>query len=315
MLPAAIIAPGTGTGTDTDIGSGTTADSVTLSVTSSVKSFATAIEAKAPPSETEKADSKQQAFNILLIGVDSKGAEQARSDVILLVRVVPATKKAILISVPRDTQVHIAGVGATKINHAHILGQARGGSQGGVEAVIQAVSDLFQLPIHYYAKTNFSGFEQFIDEIGGVSLDVPHDMLISDNRTLLAAGPHHLDGARSLDFVRERYSLENGDWGRQTDQSLLLKAVVQKLLEPEQLPSLPSLLARAKNDWVETNFTESDLLSLAWLFKGFDPKLVSHIQLPGHSAMGQDPLVGKMLWYWIPDLKQISEITQRLIKS
>jgi LCP family protein required for cell wall assembly len=258
---------------------------------------------------------KLQAFNTLLIGVDATGKENARSDVILLVRVVPSTKKAILISVPRDTRVQIAGVGETKINHAHILGQARSGSQGGVESVIQAVSDLFQLPIHYYAKTNFTGFEQFIDEIGGVNLDVPHDMLISDSRTLLTAGTHHLDGKQSLAFVRERYSLDNGDWGRQTDQMLLLKAVFQKLLDPERLPAIPGLLARVKREFVETNFSDSDLISLAWLFKGMNREQISHIQLPGHSAMEQDPLIGKMLWYWIPDLEQIKEITQSLIKS
>jgi LCP family protein required for cell wall assembly len=265
--------------------------------------------------QTDAATPAPQAFNALLIGVDAQGTENARSDVILLVHVIPASQKAIVISVPRDTQIHIAGVGETKINHAHILGQARNGSKGGAEAVIQAVSDLFQLPIHFYAKTNFTGFEHFIDEVGGVDLDVPHDMQISESRTFLKAGSHHMNGKQALAFVRERYSLEDGDFGRQSDQTLLLKAVVQKLLEPEHLPELPSLLAKVKDEVVETNFSDSDLISLAWLFKGMGRDQISHLQVPGHPALERDPLVGMQLWYWIPDLEQIREMTKRLNQS
>ncbi|MCU6797781.1 LCP family protein [Paenibacillus sp. WQ 127069] len=275
----------------------------------------TYMDTSAPTSSSPTSDPDLKSFNALLIGVDALGNENSRSDVILLVHVIPSAHKAVIISVPRDTQVHIAGIGNTKINHSHILGQAHGGSKGGTEAVIQAVSDLLQLPIHYYAKTNFTGFEHLIDSVGGVDVDVPHNMLISDSRILLRAGTQHLDGKQALSFVRERYSLEDGDFGRQVDQTLLIKAVVHKMLQPEHLSELPGLLAKVKDEVVETNFTDSDLISLAWLFKEIERDQISHIRVPGHPGMERDPLVGMPLWYWIPDSQQIREITRKLSQS
>jgi LCP family protein required for cell wall assembly len=255
------------------------------------------------------------AFNTLLLGVDAEGTESSRSDVILLVHVMPAVRKVNVISVPRDTRVKLAGVGETKINHAHAVGQTKGGSKGGTEAVIQAVSDLFQVPIHYYAKTNFTGFQHFIDDVGGVDIDIPQEMWLSESHTHLQPGIRHLDGKRSLSFVRERYSLDNGDFGRQIDQTLLLKAVVQKLVEPERLPELPELIAKVKKDVVETNFSDSDLISLALLFKGILHDQINHVQVPGHSAMLPDPLVGLPLWYWIPDMDEVKNINKQFLQS
>jgi LCP family protein required for cell wall assembly len=257
---------------------------------------------------------KNDAFNTLLLGVDADGNEGSRSDVILLVHVIPAAKKAAIVSVPRDTRVKLEGIGETKINHAHVVGQAKGGSNGGSEAVIQAVSDLFQIPVHYYAKTNFKGFQQFIDEVGGVDIEIPQDMRLSESHLYMQAGLQHLDGKQSLSFVRERYSLNNGDFGRQADQMLLLKAVAQKLVEPERLSELPELIMKVKKEVVETNFSDSDLISMALLFKGMNHDQISYVQIPGHSALEPDPLVGQPLWYWIPDMNEVKKIAEQFLQ-
>ncbi|WP_409342395.1 LCP family protein [Paenibacillus sp. MBLB4367] len=256
----------------------------------------------------------EKAFNVLLLGVDTDNEEAARTDVIVLAHVMPTLKKINVVSIPRDTRVKLAGIGETKINHAHALGHAKAGSKGGTEAAIQAVSNMLGVPIHYFAKMNFKGFKEFIDMIGGVDLAIEREMRI-DNQLFLQAGKQHLDGEKALIFVRERYSLENGDFGRQADQILLMKAVLGQLLQPEKLVELPALIGKVKKDVVETNFSDADLISLAWLFKGFSFDDIAYVQIPGRSAMMDDPLMGMPLWYWVPDKEQVKKLVRQYVAS
>ncbi|WP_088835261.1 LCP family protein [Paenibacillus tyrfis] len=254
------------------------------------------------------------AFNTLILGLDTTSGQTARTDVILLAHVVPAEKKVNLISVPRDTRVPLPGIGLTKINHAHFMAEMDGGKKSGTEAAIQAVSDLLQIPVHYYVKTNFSGFVTFIDTIGGIDVDIPKDMWLSMTRTPLEAGSRHLDGLTALAFVRERYSLEDGDFGRQTDHMKVMRAVVQKLLAPEKITELPGLLKQAKKELVDTNLTDSDLISLAWLFKDMKGQDIKYMQIPGKSVIAADPLVRSPLWYWEPDKERLKELVRENLR-
>ncbi|MFB6367486.1 LCP family protein [Paenibacillus elgii] len=253
---------------------------------------------------------KATAFNALVLGLDSTSGQTARSDVILLAHVVPAEKKVNLVSVPRDTRVPLPGIGLTKINHAHFVAEMDGGKEAGTKAAIQAVSDLLQIPVHYYVKTNFSGFVTFIDTIGGIDVDIPKDMWLSMTRKPLEAGSRHLDGLTALAFVRERYSLQDGDFGRQADHMKVMRAVVQKLLAPEKITELPGLLKQAKKELVDTNLTDSDLISLAWLFKGIKGQDIQYTQIPGKSVVAADPLVRSPLWYWEPDKERLKELVR-----
>lgn len=254
------------------------------------------------------------AFNALVLGLDTTSGQTARTDVILLAHVVPAEKKVHLVSVPRDTRVPLPGIGLTKINHAHFVAEMDGGKKSGTEAAIQAVSDLLQIPVHYYVKTNFSGFVTFIDTIGGIDVDIPQDMWLSMTRKPLEAGSRHLDGLTALAFVRERYSLEDGDFGRQADQMKVMRAVVQKLLAPEKLTELPGLLKQAKKELVDTNLTDSDLISLAWLFKDMKSQDIKYMQIPGKSVVAADPLVRSPLWYWEPDKERLKELVRENLR-
>ncbi|RAV19190.1 LCP family protein [Paenibacillus contaminans] len=261
------------------------------------------------------AEKDEKAFNVLLLGVDTDSEEAARTDVIVLVHVMPTLKKLSAVSVPRDTRVNLKGIGETKINHAHALGHAKGGSQGGTDAAIQAVSDMLGVPIHYYAKMNFKGFTEFIDMIGGVDLYFEKDMHITGTDITMKAGEQHLNGSTALTLVRERYSLANGDFGRQAEQLRLMKAVLHELVQPERLVELPGLIGKVKKDVVDTNFSDADLISLAWLFKGVSFDDVNYMQIPGKSAMMEDPLMRMQLWYWIPDKEQVKKIVKQYLSS
>jgi LCP family protein required for cell wall assembly len=268
----------------------------------------------APTSSPSESTKKTSSFNVVLIGTDTWGGEISRADTIMVVHVMPEQRKVNIVSVPRDTRVYVQNVGYTKINHAHIVGESKGGNQQGTLTLIQAVSDFMNIPIHYYIKTNFSGVRDFIDSIGGIDMVINQDVTITPEITI-KKGEQHLDGVHALYLARERYSTPNGDFSRQEEQFNIVRAVANKLLSPEHLPDLAGLLLHEKKDIIDTSFSDSDLLSLAWLFKGITSEDFKYEQIPGNNSFGLDPLVGSKVYYWNADLKQVNSLKERLFRD
>src|SRR5262249_15005137 len=105
--------------------------------------------------------------NILLLGIDKRDNEPiegTRSDTMMLASIDPVSKSAALVSLPRDMWVRIPGWGQQRINVAHAV--------GGPDLAMQTVSSDFGIPIQYYARVDFRGFEQMVDAVGGVVIDV-----------------------------------------------------------------------------------------------------------------------------------------------
>ncbi|KRE75562.1 LCP family protein [Paenibacillus sp. Soil750] len=256
-----------------------------------------------------------KSFNVLLLGTDARGDENARSDVVIVMHIIPSTRKINMISIPRDSRVYIEGVGYTKINHAHILGEMRGGNEEGTKEALQTVSNFLDVPINYYMKTNFKGFEDFIDTIGGVNVEVENDIYLLHSGVTLPQGKQHIDGKLALSLARERYAFANGDFDRQSEQTQLLKTVATEILRPEHIGEIAGLLSKVKKDMVDTNFQDNDIISLAWLFKGMTADDFTTKQVPGQSGYEMDPLVHSRLYYWIPDMVKVKEISATLFKD
>jgi LCP family protein required for cell wall assembly len=256
-----------------------------------------------------------KSFNVLLLGTDARGDENSRSDVVIVMHIIPGTRKINMISIPRDSRVYIEGVGYTKINHAHILGEMRGGNEEGTKEALQTVSNFLDVPINYYMKTNFKGFEDFIDTIGGVNVEVINDIYLLHSGVTLPQGKQHIDGKLALSLARERYAFANGDFDRQSEQTQLLKTVATEILRPEHIGEIAGLLTKVKKDMVDTNFQDNDIISLAWLFKGMTADDFTTKQVPGQSGYEMDPLVHSRLYYWIPDMVKVKEISATLFKD
>src|SRR5205823_5988314 len=114
-------------------------------------------------------------INILLLGIDKRDDEPingTRSDTIMLASIDPETKSASLISIPRDLWVTIPGCtasmgcsgGQQRVNFAHAV--------GGPELTQKALSADFGIQTQYYARVDFRSFEQAVDSVGGVIVDV-----------------------------------------------------------------------------------------------------------------------------------------------
>lgn len=251
---------------------------------------------------------EQVNLNILILGIDARGSEDSRTDVMMLARVNVDENKVKLISIPRDTRVKLPGVGYTKINHAHLLGELKGGNHGGTQASLQAVSNLCGCSINYYVKTNFEGFEHFINTLGGLPVTLPDPVKLTYAHLTLPAGEQVLNGDMALKLVQERHSLPEGDRGRQQNQALVLKSIVRRLLQPANLTRMPALITQVREDILDTNLQDGDMVSLSLLAKDMKAEDMAYHQIPGHSNKLYDPLVKKDLYYWIPDLTELREI-------
>lgn len=250
----------------------------------------------------------KHSFNMLILGTDARKQEKSRADLIMLAHVNIKTIKVTLISIPRDTRVEIPNVGFTKINHAHMLGEIKGGNHSGTEEIIKAVSDLLQSDINYYLKINFQGFKSFVDAIGGIDIELEKPIQLTFAKQLIPAGRQHIDGYLALKLAKERYSLAEGDFDRQKHHRLMIEAIITKLSQPEYVRQWPALLQLVQSSILDTNLSVDDMLSLAWAFKGVGEKEISYIQIPGYSEYAWDPLVKGKVYYWIPNNIKLQEI-------
>lgn len=270
--------------------------------------------AAAKPEPTEGIRGARGSFNLLLLATDARADEASRTDVLMLAHVNPEQNTVSLVSIPRDTQVNLPGIGLTKINHAHAMAEANGqGGHAGTLAAIQAVSNLCRCSINYYVKTNFDGFEHFVDTIGGIEVELDTPVKLTYNYRTLPAGKQHWNGETALDFVRERKSLDDGDNARQRNQALVIQAIARKLLVPDNLARLPELIRLVKEDILDSNLTDADMLSLAWMVRGVDPEEMYFVQFPGSSGKARDPLVGAELYYWIPNMTAWAELSRQIL--
>jgi LCP family protein required for cell wall assembly len=226
-------------------------------------------------------------MNILLIGIDgfnNNYYRAARADTIILVGVNFAAKSAQMLSIPRDLWVQLPGlvqVPEGRINTAYHYGElysAPGGGPGELEAVL---ANTFGLRVDRYATVSFSAFEQGIDAIGGVDINIPepiHDDAypLRDGTGTIAidfpAGQVHMDGATALIYARTRH--DSSDFARMRRQQQVLFAVRNQLLRPQTLLQLPAL-TQALMGAARTDLSLEDLALLGCLGPQID---VSAIQ-------------------------------------
>lgn len=246
--------------------------------------------------------------NVLLLGSDARGNEAGRTDSMMLVSADTKSKHVSIISIPRDTRVNLPGIGLTKITHANAVAEARGGVREGTLASVQAASNLLGVTINSYAKINFEGFQKIIDAIGGLDVTLPKAVNDTVRDIHLNAGAQHLTGDQALRYARVRYSLPDGDTGRQRNQSYILSVMGNKILSLENVPKLPKLISIVHTDLMDTDLSDAQLLALATDFKGIAKENIKYFQLPGKPLTAHDPLVGTDLSYFQPEMAGVKEL-------
>lgn len=235
---------------------------------------------------------------------DRQGA--ARSDSMLLMTVDPESQTAGMLSIPRDLWVDIPGFGYGKINTAHFLGDAYHLPGGGPGLAMQTVENLLDIDIHYYAVVDFTAFEAFIDELGGIVIDVPEEITVDPigprNTVTLSPGVQTLDGATALAYARNRETL-GADFDRAQRQQQVILAIRRRILDLNLLPELikkSPLLYQKLSSGVRTNLSLKDAIGLAWLASQIPGEQIKRATIgPDHveqtySPEGMDILLPKI---------------------
>ncbi|MGQ4538182.1 LCP family protein [Dermabacteraceae bacterium P7074] len=228
--------------------------------------------------------------NYLLLGSDKRDEEEARlsgvfgqrSDVMMLVHVSADKKSAYVMSFPRDLYVDIPGKGTDRINAAL--------AYGGVPLTVKTVEQYVGVRIDHVALIDFHGITGMVNAIGGV--DVSVSKTIEGDGYTFTKGVDHMDGAKALAFVRQRYQYADGDFQRNRNQRELLKAILSKTLKPETLsnPVAINNLVSELSPYltVDDGLTTSALVSTIFSLRDLRNSSIFYLSVP-HG----EPMVGK----------------------
>ncbi|KKI98447.1 LytR family transcriptional regulator [Prochlorothrix hollandica PCC 9006 = CALU 1027] len=221
------------------------------------------------------------------------------TDTMVLMRFDPFTKQLSVLSVPRDTRAYVDGYGLTKINEANVY--------GGPALTAQSVSELLNgVQIDRYVRINVQGVEKLIDALGGVSLYVPQDMRYQDDSQHLyinlKEGEQHLDGNKSLQFLRFRYD-SFGDIGRIQRQQTFMRALTEQALTPRTVGRLPKIVSVIREN-LDTNLSVEELSALVGFARKTDRANVQMLMLPGDFS---DPDSYEAS-YWLPNYNEIDTL-------
>lgn len=239
--------------------------------------------------------------SILVLGVDDRGGVLGRSDAMMLVFVGPKTNKVAILHIPRDSRVRIPGHGVDKINAAFAI--------RGAELARETVEYFIGEPIDFFVTLKVEGSRKLVDLVGGVDLFVEKDMNYVDRSQglyiNLERGYQRLDGEEAMEYVRFRHD-RWGDIGRIERQKKFLKALVRKLLSPQNLPKLPKIVLQAR-ECLDTDMMVEDMLDLVRVVRKVKPEEVLMETLPGR------PTTMRGVCYWLIEEEGACHVLSRLL--
>ncbi len=184
---------------------------------------------------------------ILVLGSDVRTGESidesqqgpGRSDTIMLVHAAVGSVRKL--SIPRDVEVNIPGQGINKINAAYAI--------GGPALTIETVESFLGngLEINHLVEVDFENFPEFIDALGGVTVDSPSRICSPpfDNfwkGLNFKKGENDLDGRRALGYARVRKNdcaPGEDDRARAARQQQVLNAISDQVTSPSTFFRLP----------------------------------------------------------------------------
>jgi len=262
-----------------------------------------------------------QPMNFLLVGTDSgKGldpgdpinigrTEDSRgygfADTIAILRLDPVSQQAWVLPIPRDLFVPIPGSPSNRINAAHLV--------GGPQKLIETINGVFDIEINHYVEVDFRGFQNVVDQIGGVPVWFPNPTRsVATGLNILDEGGvcRVLDGVEALAYVRPRKDYEefiDGKWvitgGRdferiQRQQDFLVLALDRAIKRGARNPQtmLELIKAGAKSVILDSRLTPAELRKLAQSFSSFSSDNITRYSLTVTTSYADDgTYIGELL--------------------
>ena len=184
--------------------------------------------------------STQNVTTIMLVGQDNRDGEDHKlSDTMIMCTINRETKTLTMTSILRDCYVPLPAYaghsgGANRINVCYALGsQWTGSSLGGMEMLSLCVEQNFGIPIDHTVEVDFYAFEQIIDLLGGVEIELTEAeaKYMTDEVGYIGdmePGLQTLDGLEALAYARIRKIDANGDFSRTNRQRTVITSLLKK---------------------------------------------------------------------------------------
>lgn len=255
---------------------------------------------------TKKTDVTEKPFSVYVTGIDTYGSVNtvSRSDVNLIVTVNPTSKQILMTSIPRDCEIELDKNGKMdKLTHTGIYGTSE---------TINTIENFLDVEINYYARTNFSGITNIIDALGGITVDSDYEFETLHGNYQIEKGPNEMDGDKALCFVRERYSLPNGDFDRGKNQQKVLEAMIDKAMSPKIITNFNNILSAVEGSF-ETDMSSKEIKSLInmQLNDMADWSIYNvQVQGKGYKTTKTYSMRGTEVYVMKPDEKQVKKIKE-----
>ena len=215
-----------------------------------------------------------------MIGSDARPGESpeaTRGDSLHIVGVNPAKGAISILGIPRDSYVPIPGVGTRKINEALLHGP---------DLMVKTVERLTGVAIDGYVLTGFAGFQDLVNAVGGIGVDVPYAMHDPYSHANFRPGMTHMLGRDALAFSRDRHDVPGGDFGRSMNQGRMLIAALRQLkLDVARNPGALLAWVAAGAKVLHTDLGVSDMAELLLSMTSLDPGRVENRVVAGTGAM------------------------------
>lgn len=246
----------------------------------------------------------ENRINILLLGMGGLGHDGPYlTDTVILASFDTQQKKVALLSIPRDLVMPIPGYGWRKINNANAYGELENPGHG-ADLAIKTISSVLGVPIHYYVRVDFAGFQEFIDDLGGVEVCVDNaftdtqfpDENYGTQTISFNTGCQHMAGQRALEYARSRHGNNNegSDFARSRRQQQVLLAAKSELFSASTLLN-PITLTRLYSQYTEhisTSLEMWEMVRLAQLGRGLNKEDITSQALTNEPGGHLEDVIG-----------------------
>jgi LCP family protein required for cell wall assembly len=216
--------------------------------------------------------------NMVFLGVAGKNEQGGNlSDSIILLSINGDKGTVSMLSLPRDLYID-SQIGSRKINEIYANASYGDRYENGLKVVKEAFSSFTGIPIHYAAVIDFNVFEQIVDELGGIKIFVPEDIVdpyypdvnYGFQTFIVRKGIQEFDGETALKYARSRKT--SSDYSRAKRQQDLLFAIKEKAKESGDLfsPTRLKTFYQTFSDNVVTDLGLPQLLELGKIAAGVD---------------------------------------------
>ncbi|MCC8136594.1 MAG: LCP family protein [Clostridiales bacterium] len=257
--------------------------------------------------DLEEVEESTGITNILLIGQDTRtSGTRERSDSMILISINSDTNSVNMISFMRDLYVQIPGYSDNRINASYQF--------GGAELLDEVIEKNFGVSIDYNVEIDFDGFQDVIDLLGGVDIELTatEASYFRNAGYSVSEGSNHVYGEFALVYARTRYvstATEANDFGRTERQ----RAVITSIFNAYKDVSITTKIALIDDilSLVSTDMPSSEILSLLYEAQSMNLSELGSYRIPVDGSYSNQTIRGMMVL--VPDLTVNREAVQEMI--